>query len=140
MWGSSGCDTNIPPYFVFRDSSDIQIDSVTFFNINSGYMSPNNQYDWGTFNAITGAGDTAGWLHTLTNAQWGYLINQRYDAEKKRGVAEIEGTKGEYAFHLFCSLGEGFFGEGEQCDGTEQTGFDAFFACQLYGFHRYTRG
>lgn len=97
VWGSSGCDTNIPPYFVFIDSSDIQIDSVTFFSINSGYMSPNNQYDWGTFNAITGAGDTAGWLHTLTNAQWGYLINQRYDAEKKRGVAEIEGTKG-YVF------------------------------------------
>ena len=94
VWGSSGCDTNIPTYFVFNDSSDIQIDSTTFLNINSDYMSPNNQYDWGVFNAIPDAGNLAGWFHTLTSTQWNHLINQRYNARKKRGVAEIEGTKG----------------------------------------------
>lgn len=94
VWGSSGCDTNIPPYFVFRDSSDIQIDSTTYITINSNYMSPTNQYDWGVFNTITSAGDSAGWFHTLTSVQWGYLLNQRYMAKEKRGMAEVEGTTG----------------------------------------------
>ena len=94
VWGSSGCDTNIPPYFVFTDSSDLQIDSFTYFNISSNYLSPTNQYDWGAFNAIADAGNKAGWLHTLTNVQWGYLLNQRFMAKEKRGVAEIDGIKG----------------------------------------------
>ena len=86
-WGTSGCDSNLPAYYyAYSGGNNI--------SLNPDMLSPINLYDWGAYIAIPNAGDTSGWLQTLTSSQWYYLLNQRYLAREKRGVAQIEGVIG----------------------------------------------
>ena len=85
-WGTSGCDQNLPPSTIFHNTDTLYLQS--------DLQTPVNLYDWGLFNAIPDAGNSAGWLRTLTNSQWGYLLNQRHLAKEKRGVAKVENVMG----------------------------------------------
>ena len=74
------------PYTVFHNNDSL--------HLQSSLQTPINLYDWGLYNHIPNAGDSAGWLRTLTKAQWGYLLNQRDRAKEKRGVAKVEDVMG----------------------------------------------
>ena len=86
-WGTSGCDPDVPVCYC-------SIDDSTVIPVKESLLSPTNLYDWGLYNAIPNAGDSAGWLRTLSGSQWDYLLNQRYLAKEKRGVAKVEGVVG----------------------------------------------
>lgn len=98
-WGTSGCDPYITPYSVFHNTD-------TLF-LQSNLQTPVNLYDWGLFNHIPNAGDSAGWLRTLTSSQWNHLLNQRYFAKERRGVAKVEGVMGYILLPDFWILPEG---------------------------------
>ena len=57
---------------------------------NSNYSS---FYDWGA-NAISNGGNTANLWRTLTNDEWGYLINDRTNAANLRTLAIVNGVNG----------------------------------------------
>ncbi len=98
-WGTSGCDPYITPYSVFHNTD-------TLF-LQSNLQTPVNLYDWGLFNHIPNAGDSAGWLRTLTSSQWNHLLNQRYFAKERRGVAKVDGVMGYILLPDFWILPEG---------------------------------
>lgn len=98
-WGTSGCDPYMPPYAIFHYTDTLYLQS--------NLQTPVNLYDWGLFNAIPYAGDSAGWLRTLTSSQWSYLLKQRHLAKEKRGVAKIDNVMGYILLPEMWILPEG---------------------------------
>ena len=78
-WATSGYNDKMP---TMNDDYDFNyIDE--FVNI-AGTNS-----DWGVYNAISNGGNKAGLWRTLTIEEWQYILEERPNAEDKKGVASI---------------------------------------------------
>lgn len=84
-WGTSG-NNGLYPYIVFDSSSRY---------VTGAYDISGTNYDWGLFNPISNAGNTAGQWRTLTRDEWRYVLNLRDGASSKRGLATIENVDGQ---------------------------------------------
>ena len=82
-WGTSGMDSMRPPYICTVD---------TLYP--SDYDGDASFLDWGYANYISNGGRDTSWLCGLSSDQWKYLLKERYNAEKKHGLAIVEGVKG----------------------------------------------
>ena len=83
-WATSGYNDKMP---TMNDDYDFNyIDE--FVNI-AGTNS-----DWGVYNAISNGGNKAGLWRTLTIEEWQYILEERPNAEDKKGVASINGNNG----------------------------------------------
>lgn len=92
-WGTSGWNSKAKSYQPYSINELYN----NYYPGGSQKNSLNGKYanaDWGVFNAISNGGDKAGMWRTLTHNEWYYLINQREDAELKRGLACVNHVNG----------------------------------------------
>ena len=83
-WGTSGYNDK-KPYMTSLKMKD--------YGDGDNDISGTN-YDWGIYNAISNGGNAKGQWHTLTQAEWEYLINSRSDALSKYGLATVNDVNG----------------------------------------------
>ena len=105
-WGAGGYhDSNDPYNTQYQPWSTSQyMGNVTYnehgYGPSINMSSPNltgtsANYDWGVYNPISNGGNEAGLWHTLTNAEWNYLINLRSTESGYLFVkAQVNGTNG----------------------------------------------
>ena len=64
-------------------------------------------YDWGVYNAISNGGNRPEMWRVLTREEWNYLINSRFLAREKIGVATVNGVRGRVLLPDAWSLPDG---------------------------------
>lgn len=50
--------------------------------------------DWGVYNAISNGGNESGLWRTLSDGEWGYVVNSRPNAAYKKSIATVNGVTG----------------------------------------------
>ena len=106
-WGTSGWEsgaTEYQPWAVSTTSTDYNPGQ----SLSTDLAGSCANADWAWFNQIENGGSgTAKW-RTLTKNEWNYLLNERYGAHAKRGVATIDGTyRGLVILPDSCHLAHG---------------------------------
>lgn len=90
-WSSSGCVSGghiCQPWSVSATSSDYYP-----LGVNNNNISLRNGADWGC-NAISNGGNKKYMWYTLSFEEWLYLLNDRENADEKRGFATVAGVHG----------------------------------------------
>ena len=92
-WGTSGWNSGANAYQPYSTSTswgNYCPGGLYIVDLTGDYA----RADWGVYNAISNGGNQAGLWRTLTDSEWGYLLNTRTDASNKKGIATVNGVNG----------------------------------------------
>ena len=92
-WGTSGWNSGAvcyQPWSTSTTNSDYYVGGSYNNNLTGAYANA----DWGVYNKIANGGNQAGLWRTFTSQEWLYLLKQRNDADKKYGLATVNGVNG----------------------------------------------
>lgn len=92
-WGASGYNGVSPSWLT---------DDYTYYSCMGDNDITGTNYDWGIYNAISNAGNQAGFWRTMTHGEWSYIYEKRANATQLRSGARIIGDNNQiYNGYIF---------------------------------------